>query len=150
VGYFLLTGQTVFGARTLGELCQQHITAVPDAPSHKLGRGISEGLEHAILACLEKARAKRPQTARDLAAMLARVVCDWSLDDAEAWWSRHERGQQPSGVSSFGGSSRFARESGNVSASDSSSQVKVSTDAPTMPPGFDRTAIFDPPDDPPT
>ena len=95
VGYFLLTGQTAFDARTLGELCQQHITAIPRSPSDRLGRAVSVELEHAILACLEKSRAKRPQTARDLAAMLDRVPQPWSLDDAESWWSRHERGQQP-------------------------------------------------------
>ena len=107
VGYFLLTGQTVFNARTLGELCQQHLTAIPDAPSQRLRRTISVELEHAILACLEKSRAKRPQTARDLAAMLDRVTQSWSLDDAEAWWSRHERGQA-SGGGSRGGSSERA------------------------------------------
>jgi len=60
VGYFLLTGQTAFSAQPLGELCQQHLTAIPDAPSQRLGRPISTELEHAILACLEKSRAKRP------------------------------------------------------------------------------------------
>ena len=54
VGYFLLTGQTAFNAASLGELCQQHLTAIPDAPSQRLGRAISAELEHAILACLEK------------------------------------------------------------------------------------------------
>src|SRR6185369_3466621 len=93
VGYFLLTGQTAFSARTLSELCQQHVSAIPDAPSQKLGRAVSPELEHAILACLEKNRAKRPQTARDLSTMLDRVAATWSLDDAEAWWSRRERGQ---------------------------------------------------------
>ncbi len=110
VGYFLLTGQTAFSAQTLGELCQQHLTAIPDAPSQRLGRTISAELEHAILACLEKSRAKRPQTARDLAAMLDRVIQSWTLDDAEAWWSRHERGQQstaaPGGASATSGGNR--------------------------------------------
>ena len=93
VGYFLLTGQTAFTARTLVELCQQHLTAIPDSPSQRLGRPVSPELEHALLACLEKSRAKRPQTARDLSTMLERVTATWTLDDAEAWWSRHERGQ---------------------------------------------------------
>ena len=93
VGYFLLTGQTAFSAHTLAELCQLHITAVPDAPSQRLGRPISEAIEHAILSCLEKSRAKRPQTARDLSEMLNRANGIWTLDEAESWWSRHERGQ---------------------------------------------------------
>ena len=58
------------------------------------GRTISAELEDVILACLEKNRAKRPQTARDLAQMLARCpdARGWNADDADAWWSRHERG----------------------------------------------------------
>jgi serine/threonine protein kinase len=93
VGYFMVTGQTAFNAHNLGELCQQHLTAIPDSPSDRLGRAISPELEHAILACLEKSRAKRPQTARDLAALLDRVTATWTLEDAEGWWSRHDRGQ---------------------------------------------------------
>jgi hypothetical protein len=47
------------------------------------------------LACLEKSRAKRPQTARDLAQLIARCAeaTQWSIEDADAWWGRHERGQ---------------------------------------------------------
>jgi hypothetical protein len=49
----------------------------------------------ALLACLEKSRARRPQTARDLATRLGRVptAASWTLDDAEAWWGRHERAE---------------------------------------------------------
>ena len=93
VGYFLLTGQTVFQARTLSELCQQHITAVPELPSQRLGRPISSGLEDALMSCLEKNRAKRPQTARALSKMLEAIELtdSWTSDEAEAWWGRHER-----------------------------------------------------------
>jgi serine/threonine protein kinase len=95
VGYFLLTGQPVFNASSLVELCQQHATALPDSPSLRLGKPISQELESAILACLEKSRAKRPQTARDLSILLDRppTAGSWTMDDAEAWWGRHERAQ---------------------------------------------------------
>jgi hypothetical protein len=55
---------------------------------------VSAELEHAVLACLEKSRNKRPSTARDLAQLLARcpTARTWSADDADAWWGRHERG----------------------------------------------------------
>jgi serine/threonine protein kinase len=92
VGYFLLTGRTAFQAQSFSDLCREHLTSVPMSPSERLGRAISPELEHAILACLEKTKAKRPQTARDLATMLGRVRATWTLEDAEAWWSRHERG----------------------------------------------------------
>ena len=95
VGYFLLTGQPVFSASSLVELCRQHVSQNPDPPSRRLGRPVSPALENALLACLEKNRAKRPQTARDLALMLSKAPAakTWSLDEADAWWGRHERGQ---------------------------------------------------------
>ncbi len=99
VGYFLLTGQPVFSAASLVDLCRMHVSQNPDPPSKRLGRPVSPALENALLACLEKNRAKRPQTARDLALMLSKAPTakTWSLDEADAWWGRHERGQeQPS------------------------------------------------------
>lgn len=95
VGYYLLTGQPVFSATSLVELCQQHVTMMPDSPSQRLGRTVSPELESSLLSCLEKNRAKRPQTARDLSLSLDRAATatSWTIDDAEAWWGRHERGQ---------------------------------------------------------
>jgi serine/threonine protein kinase len=94
VGYFLLTGHPVFEAASIIELCNKHVSETPMPPSQRVGKSLPEDLENAILACLEKLRAKRPQTARDLAQRLARCpeALVWSIDDAEAWWSRHERG----------------------------------------------------------
>lgn len=93
VGYFLLTGEPVFTATGLVELCQQHLEAIPVPPSERLGRPISVELESAILACLEKTRAKRPHSARDLAQLLMRssAAGQWTAEDADAWWGRHER-----------------------------------------------------------
>lgn len=93
VGYFLLTGEPVFSAEGLVELCQQHLEAVPVPPSERLGKPISVELESAILACLEKTRAKRPHSARDLAQLLMRspAASQWTMEDADAWWGRHER-----------------------------------------------------------
>jgi len=98
VGYFLLTGHPVFDAASIVELCRQHIEAPPLAPSQRLGKPVSAEFEHALLACLEKSRTKRPATARDLAQMLARcpAATSWSLDEADAWWGRHERAQSAS------------------------------------------------------
>ncbi len=101
VGYFLLTGRPVFEADDLVELCQLHTSEPPQSPSTRLGRPVPPELENAILACLEKTRAKRPQTARDLANLLARcpAAAEWSVDEADAWWGRHERGQAASSPS---------------------------------------------------
>jgi serine/threonine protein kinase len=134
VGYFLLTGEPPFGAQTLGELCQQHLTAIPVAPSQRLGRPISPELEHAILACLEKNRARRPQTARDLAAMLNRVTQTWTLESAEEWWSRHERGQ-PMSIA--------AEALAHPGAGTHSSSTIAEHSKATVDPGLDQTAFFD-------
>jgi len=142
VGYFLLTGKPVFDAQSLSSLCEQHLTAVPSSPSETLGRNVSEALEHAILACLEKSRAKRPQTARDLSAMLGRVEHPWSLDDAETWWSRRERGIQTSVVAS---SANLAgpqpARSRTVSAANDSAANMPATG--TIAGDLDRTMHFD-------
>ena len=97
VGYYLLTGRPVFEASSVVELCNKHVSETPVPPSQRLGKPLPEELENAILACLEKSRAKRPQTARDLAQRLARCAAatEWTIEDAEAWWSRHERGLAP-------------------------------------------------------
>ena len=94
VGYFLLTGRPVFEAASIVELCNKHVSETPAPPSQRLGKSVPEDLENAILACLEKSRAKRPQTARELAQRLARCPAagEWTLEDAEAWWARHDRG----------------------------------------------------------
>ncbi len=95
VGYFLLTGHPVFEADDLAELCRLHTSEPPKPPSVRLGNPVPPALENAILACLEKNRSKRPQTARELANRLVRcpAAAEWSVDDADAWWGRHERGQ---------------------------------------------------------
>lgn len=97
VGYFLLTGEPVFNAQTLVELCRQHVTESPRPPSLRMGRPMLPELESAILACLEKSPARRPQTARDLALRLERCPerLDWTTDRADDWWDRHDRGLPP-------------------------------------------------------
>ncbi len=95
VGYFLLAGRPVFEADNLVELCKKHVETPPVSPSERTGFTIPQQLEGALMACLEKSRAKRPQTARDLALLIARCpeARDWSIEDADAWWGRYERGR---------------------------------------------------------
>jgi serine/threonine protein kinase len=93
LGYFLLTGQPVFTAKTLLELCNDHVNTIPEPPSERLGKSVAPELEAVLLACLEKSRGKRPQTARELAALLdcAQSAGSWSVQDADSWWLDHER-----------------------------------------------------------
>lgn len=95
VGYFLLTGKTVFEAASIIELCKQHVSENPILPSRRLGKPVSEELEGVLLACLEKSPSKRPQTAREVILMLERCpeFSKWSIEVADAWWGRHERGE---------------------------------------------------------
>ncbi|TWT47462.1 Serine/threonine-protein kinase PknB [Botrimarina hoheduenensis] len=97
VGYFLLTGKPVFEAASLSELCRKHMQEAPVPPSKRLGSALPEELDDIILACLDKSRAKRPQTARDVVIRLQRVpsVDDWGVEAAELWWNQHERGDSP-------------------------------------------------------
>jgi hypothetical protein len=95
VGYFLLTGQPVFEADSIVDLCQKHVATPPVPPSERVKAPIPAELESALMACLEKSRAKRPQTARDLSQLLSRCPdsLSWSIEDSDAWWGKHERGQ---------------------------------------------------------
>jgi len=98
VGYFLLTGKPVFEATNIIELCRCHVEDSPQPLSELIEGQISSELENAILSCLEKSRAKRPQTARDFATMLA--ACPemevWKNENAEVWWRNHFRGKHDS------------------------------------------------------
>jgi len=111
VGYFLLTGQPVFSATSIVELCKHHVDTAPVPPSQRSGRAISSDLEDVILSCLEKNRARRPQTARDLSMMLLRCVDanQWAMDDADGWWTRHERGLSAAQVNATPAPAQLAR-----------------------------------------
>ncbi len=100
VGYFLLTGAPVFEADDVVDLCQKHVATPATPPSERVRTPIPAALEAALLACLEKSRAKRPQTARDLSIQISRCpeALEWSVEDADAWWGRHERGQPISAI----------------------------------------------------
>jgi serine/threonine protein kinase len=105
VGYYLLTGGPVFDAENVMELCQKHIEMPPIPPSERTRGEVPPALENALLACLDKSRAKRPQTARDLALMISRCpeATAWSVEEADAWWGRHERGSFASSGPNGGG-----------------------------------------------
>jgi serine/threonine protein kinase len=134
IGYFLITGQPVFNATSLVELCQRHVTSVPDAPSQRLGKAVSPELESALLACLEKDRAKRPQTARALDDLLdlAPTAGSWSKNEADAWWGRHERAKA-AGSASGGGATGTAETTAAAGPAGANPAGRTATS------GFDQT-----------
>jgi serine/threonine protein kinase len=89
VGYFLLTGAPVFAGKTVMEICMKHTRTMPEPPSLRLGRPVSQDLESLILRCLAKNPKERPPSARALAELLGRLEPDksWTRIDADAWWA---------------------------------------------------------------
>ncbi len=146
VGYFLLTGQAVFNANSLTDLLHKHVSEVPARPSQRVNQPISSELESALMACLEKSRAKRPQTARDLVSLLARSPADgvWTTDDADAWWGRHEHGEQLSHSSSSTDNKTAAASSADTSGGSRPAPAAFADQAKvTSEQGLDRTMLFD-------
>ncbi|QDT29042.1 Serine/threonine-protein kinase PknB [Gimesia panareensis] len=91
VGYYLLTGTTVFDGETIIEICMKHVQDEPERLSDRLGKPVSPDLERIIMQCLEKDPAKRPQSASELVLALTHCEhdCQWSLQDASDWWKEH-------------------------------------------------------------
>jgi eukaryotic-like serine/threonine-protein kinase len=91
VGYYLLTGEHVFGGKTVIEVLGHHLHSSPIPPSQRLGDPVPEDLERVILDCLDKDPSKRPQSAAELRQRLE--ACDsvsrWMQKSAEKWWAIH-------------------------------------------------------------
>ena len=87
VGYYLLTGSTVFSGKTV-EVFGHLLHTRPAWPSERLGRAIPPGLEDVILSCLEKDPGLRPRDAQALIdALDAAGVEPWTEANARAWWA---------------------------------------------------------------
>ncbi|HSI06678.1 MAG: serine/threonine-protein kinase [Myxococcota bacterium] len=70
VGYFMLTGNTVFDGDTVVEICGHHLHSPVTPPSQRLGTPIHPGLEALLLACLAKDPEARPESAAAFAEAL--------------------------------------------------------------------------------
>lgn len=92
VGYYLVTGQTVFTGNSVVDVCLQQLASAPVRPSKRAGREIDADLEELLLSCLAKNRDERPETANELIARLenCRAFNTWKTDDAQQWWDEHE------------------------------------------------------------
>jgi serine/threonine-protein kinase len=88
VGYWLLTGSTVFPATDGSEDLVAHSMDRPKPPSERLGRRIQPQLEALILACLAKKPAERPASALALRESLLAIVFaeTWHEEQARSWW----------------------------------------------------------------
>jgi hypothetical protein len=89
VGYFLLTGTTVFTGGSITEICRKHVDTLPELPSRRVGREIDSDLEAIIMRCLAKNPCERPQTAEELGEALWQCLGagTWTPVAARNWWS---------------------------------------------------------------
>lgn len=90
VGYYMLSGTTVFPAEEVSQILASQINDVVPFPSERLGRALPRDLEYVIMSCLAKDPAERPESAMKLAEMLRACDCGtWSVDDARFWWEEY-------------------------------------------------------------
>ena len=90
VGYFLLTGRTVFDGGHGLQLIARHLQERPVPPSARAELPVPPALDQLLLACLAKAPAERPADAAALAGALAAVPVEpWGEPQAAAWWRGH-------------------------------------------------------------
>ncbi len=91
VGYFLLTGTSVFPLGPVMEVCMKHVSETPESLSTRLGKPISPDLESLILRCLSKPRDSRPADAQALLSELeaCQISGTWTPTDAREWWKAH-------------------------------------------------------------
>lgn len=91
VGYWLLTGRTVFEGESPIQVMYAHGYTAPVPPSERLGTGIPADLEAVILQALAKAPDDRPQTAEEFAQRLAScaVTGRWDMPRSRAWWGEN-------------------------------------------------------------
>src|SRR6187551_3427965 len=71
VAYYMLTAEPVFTGNSAFDVCLQHLTAAPIAPSERLGRALPADLEAIVLRCLAKSTDERYPNAAELERALA-------------------------------------------------------------------------------
>ena len=92
VAYFLLTGSLVFEELTAISMAMAQVEQTPDRPSRRAETPIPESLERVVMACLQKKREDRPQSATELASLLEACtdIPRWTQADANEWWTLHQ------------------------------------------------------------
>jgi serine/threonine-protein kinase len=89
VGYFLLTGQSVFEGGTVVDVLSHHLHTEPVPPSQRVDERVPPDLEAVLMQCLRKRRDDRPESAAALRDALRRCgsVTPWTSGEAAAWWA---------------------------------------------------------------
>jgi len=97
VGYWLLSGKTLFEGDTADDLMEKQVSEEPQVISIRLGRRRSPDLQAVIMRCLSKNPEDRPASAHELDEALAQCVsaANWAPTDAEKWWQSHVIKDEP-------------------------------------------------------
>jgi eukaryotic-like serine/threonine-protein kinase len=74
VAHFLLSGEPVFGGRSVLEACSHHLLTAPEPLSRVVGWMMGSDLERLVLDCLAKDPSARPADAREVIQRLERCV----------------------------------------------------------------------------
>jgi serine/threonine-protein kinase len=101
VGYFLLTGKPIFEGDNSLEITNQIMHAPAPRASASGVAGIPEALDALVATCLEKDRARRPQSAEAVIEALDRLASRlaWTQPDADAWWSAYRESRKAAAAS---------------------------------------------------
>ncbi|MCB9591435.1 MAG: serine/threonine protein kinase [Sandaracinaceae bacterium] len=88
LGFYLLTGEHVFGGTTVVEVCSKHLVEEPDAPSARRAEPLSQALDALIARCLAKDPAARYASAAELQLALEEVegFGSWTREASRRWW----------------------------------------------------------------
>jgi tRNA A-37 threonylcarbamoyl transferase component Bud32 len=88
VGYWLLTGKTLFDDQTVEGLLVCQVKEQPLSPAERLGKPVSADLADLLMRCLAKSPEQRPPSAEALEQALAGCASagTWTSVDAEQWW----------------------------------------------------------------
>jgi eukaryotic-like serine/threonine-protein kinase len=97
VGYWLLTGKTLFERETIEGLLDDHLQRAPLPPADRLCQPVSQDISDLLLRCLAKRPEERPASAEALDQALAAcgAAGAWTLHDAEKWWQSNMGSFEP-------------------------------------------------------
>jgi serine/threonine-protein kinase len=99
VGYFLLTGRSVFPRESVMRILLAHQTD-PVPSLRALREDVPEDLQAVVLRCLEKFPAQRFPDVTSLAQAIQQCACAdrWTQTEAAAWWRDHGVAQDDSQI----------------------------------------------------
>lgn len=94
VGYWLLTGRTLFDSHDVEQLLDWQVHKMPERPSERLGKPVCAELEELLMRCLAKSPLERPAgaTALEQALGACPLAGTWTVAEGEAWWKANMAG----------------------------------------------------------